>query len=192
MGLTTTPIPAGKSNAAKSFEMQIDFNAHRLAILTNRGGKAQLPLFGQPPAVLYQQTMAALANFGIEPEIDAKDFPKKPGSYDRAAVERYWQALCQIDLIFKQFKSELRTESGPVSFWTHHFDLDLLWFSGRHVPGQDVNNPEYADEQMGFGFSSGGGAIPDPYFYITAYPLPEAQPKAKMPLHKTRPAAPVL
>lgn len=180
-GLTTTPIPAGESQSAVSFEMQLDFTAHKLSITTNHGAQSQLPLTGQPPAALFRQTQAVLANFDIHPKIDANEFPDTPGHYDKTAVERYWQALCQIDLIFRQFKSELRTESGPVSFWTHHFDLDLLWFSGRRVPGQDPNNAEHADEQMGFGFKPGDEEIPEPYFYITAYPLPEELPKAKMP-----------
>jgi hypothetical protein len=34
---------------------------------------------------------------------------------------------------------------------------------------------------MNFGFSTGDDGIPDPYFYITAYPLPTGLVKTKLP-----------
>jgi hypothetical protein len=48
-------------------------------------------------------------------------------------VERYWQALAQIDILLKQFRGELREETSPVQLWPHHFDLSLVWFSGRRA-----------------------------------------------------------
>ena len=54
-------------------------------------------------------------------------------------------------------------------------------FSGRLVPGQDPDVPDSADEQMNFGFSTGDEVIPEPYVYITAYPLPEGLSKASLP-----------
>jgi hypothetical protein len=43
------------------------------------------------------------------------------------------------------------------------------------------SSPCDADEQMNFGFSTGDGGIPEPYFYATAYPLPAALPGAPLP-----------
>ena len=34
---------------------------------------------------------------------------------------------------------------------------------------------------MNFGFTLGDAGIPEPYFYITAYPLPEAFPDIALP-----------
>ena len=34
---------------------------------------------------------------------------------------------------------------------------------------------------MNFGFTFGDEAIPEPYFYVTAYPLPEALPSTPLP-----------
>lgn len=169
-GLTTTAIPAG----ARTYELLLDLTAHRLVITTSRGEQWQTPLRGQSAAQFCNDTLAALAHLDIHPEIDKSLFADAtPGVYDRAVVERYWQALSQIDAIFKQFKGELRQETSPVQLWPHHIDLAMLWFSGRLVPGQDPANEEYADEQMNFGFSPGDEGIPNPYFYITAYPLPD-------------------
>jgi hypothetical protein len=49
----------------------------------------------------------------------------------------------------------------------------MLWFSGRLIPGVDPADEENADEQMNFGFTPGDGGIPEPYFYVTAYPRPD-------------------
>jgi len=181
-GLTTSPIPAGSG----SFEMLLDFTAHKLVVATSRGEMWHKPLYGQPAAAFCEETLAALAGMGIRPEIDLTLFgDATPGEYDKPAVERYWQALSQIDVIFKQFKGELRGETSSVQVWPHHLDLAMLWFSGRLVPGVDPADEENADEQMNFGFSPGDQAIPNPYFYITAYPLPAGLTDTPLPAGAT-------
>lgn len=85
------------------------------------------------------------------------------------------------DGLLKRFRGELRSETGDVQFWPHGLDLALLWFSGRLIPGKDPNSPRDADEQMNFGFSTGDGGIPEPYFYVTAYPQPPALPSIPLP-----------
>jgi len=49
-----------------------------------------------------------------------------------------------------------------------------MWLPGEKISGQDPNNEELSDKQMNFGFALGDDGISEPYFYITAYPLPEA------------------
>ena len=44
------------------------------------------------------------------------------------------------------------------------FDMTMTWLPGAKVPGQDVDNAEYADAQMGFGFTLGDETIAEPYF----------------------------
>jgi len=177
-GLTTTPIPV----AGFTIEMLLDFTAHKLVISTSRGEQWHQPLRGQSAANFTETTLAALAQLGVEPEIDRDQFSDTtPGSYDVGMVERYWHAFSQVDALFKQFKGELRQESSPVQLWPHHFDLSIVWFSGRLVPGVDPADEEHADEQMNFGFSTGDEGIPDPYFYITAYPMPDGLLDTRLP-----------
>jgi hypothetical protein len=57
----------------------------------------------------------------------------------------------------------------------------MLWFSGRLVPGKDPSNWDHSREQMNFGFSTGDDEIPEPYFYITAYPFNEELVKPDLP-----------
>ncbi len=58
----------------------------------------------------------------------------------------------------------------------------MLWLPGAKVSEQDPADEEHADKQMNFGFTLGDEGIPEPYFYVTAYPLPEALPHTRLPL----------
>lgn len=58
----------------------------------------------------------------------------------------------------------------------------MLWFPGRKVPGV---NPrpirENADVHMNFGFPTGKSVVPESYFFITAYPLPDGLLQVDLP-----------
>ena len=169
--LTTTPMPAGNKTA----DMLLDFRRHQLLIITSENERRSVPLEGQSAAGFCTETLDLLAELGIEPAIERSQFADDtPGVYDETAVSRFWDAFVQIDAILKQFRAGFRRESSPVQLWPHHFDLAVNWFSGRLVPDQDPDDPEYADEQMNFGFVTGDSAIADPYFFATAYPEPDA------------------
>lgn len=176
-GLTTTPMSAGNKTA----EIVLDFAAHQLLITTSHNERYTTPLQWQSPMALAAEALDALAAFGITPEIDQSQFDDAPGSYDETAVTHFWRALAQIDAVFKEFKGGFREESSPVQLWPHHFDLAVLWFSGRLVPGVDPDDVENADEQMNFGFSTGDSSIPDAYFYATAYPTPDNLTEQPLP-----------
>lgn len=178
VGLTTTPIPAG----SQTFELALDFTRHQLTLTSSRGETAVIPLTGQSAAAFCTATLSILHDWGIEPDIDQTKFADETaGTYEATAVSAYWQALSQIDAILKEFKAGFRGETSPVQLWPHHFDLALVWLSGRLVPGQDPANADYADEQMNFGFSTGDEGVPEPYFYATAYPTPDGFTDAALP-----------
>lgn len=180
-GLTTTAIPVSDVDDA-TFEMVLDLLQTKLIITSSQSETWQMPLTGQSAKAFCDSTLAALARLGIAVEIDRSLFADEaPLVVDTAAAENGLQVLVNVDRVFKQFKSELPGESGPVQLWPHHFDLALLWFSGRKVPGVDPADEESADEQMNFGFSTGDEGIPEPYFYITAYPWPANITAAPLP-----------
>jgi hypothetical protein len=181
-GLTTPPMPAGAEAEAHTFEMLLDFMRHQLAITNSLGEESTIELYGQSIADFCAESLAPLAAMGIHSQINKRFFKRiTPGSYNRADVERYWQLLSQIDMIFKEFKGSLRRETSPVQLWPHHFDHAFLWFSGRLVPGYEPRHCEYADEQMNFGFSTGDDTYSDAYFYITAYPWPDGLSDTPLP-----------
>ncbi len=57
----------------------------------------------------------------------------------------------------------------------------MLWRPGSTIPGQDPGDEEHTDKQINFGFTFGDGGIPEPYFYVTAYPLPDNCPDLALP-----------
>jgi hypothetical protein len=181
-GLTTSLILAEPT----ILEMVLDLIAHRLVISTSRGEQWQRPLDGQSAAEVCEEGLAVLASLGVEPEIDRGLFSDTMRRvYDREVAGRYFQALSRVNAILGRFQGELREETSPLQLWPHHMDLAMLWFSGRLVPGIDPADEEHADEQMNFGFAPGDDAIPSPYFYITAYPMPDGLVGSALPADAT-------
>lgn len=177
-GLTTTPMPVGD----RTLEVLLDLTRHRFRISTSAGEREAVSLQGQSAASAHRDLLERLAELGIYPQFDDSPFADDSAMpYDVGAVMRYWRALAWIDGVFKQFKGELKKETGPVQVFPHHFDLSMNWFSGRQVPGTDRSDEASADEQMNFGFLSGDDAIPDAYFYITAYPQPAGLTEIALP-----------
>ncbi len=176
-GLTTTPFPLGSAIV----ELRIDLVSHELELLTTAGATARRPLEGQSAAALYGQIVAMVEGLGHRLEMEELETAVSEGSWDTAAVHRYWAALSRLHLVFQRFKGEQRKESSPVQLWPHHFDLAMLLFSGRRVEGEDPNDEDSADERMNFGFSTGDGGLSEPYFYITAWKSPDGLTKLPLP-----------
>jgi hypothetical protein len=176
-GLTTRPFIAGN----RVVELVLDFTVHQLIISTNRGEQWRQPLYGQSSNELCGRMLSALGLMDVWPELDRGLLSDAPGAYDIAAISRFWQVLTRLNGVLTQFRGERREETSPVEMWPEHFDLAVLWFSGRMVPRQDVANENWADEQMNFGFVTGDASVPEPYFYATAYPLPPMLPGTAWP-----------
>lgn len=176
-GLTTTSIPY-KSDL---FEVALDLVTHRVMVQTSHGARWETPLRGQPLSQFWRQVNDGLSAVNICVNAPGPDAADAAPEYDTAHVETYWHVLSQVDFLLKRFQAELRGETSQVQFWSHHFDLAMMWFTGRTVPGQDPANEELADEQMNFGYCVGDVGIPEPYFYVTAYPLPEGWMGSPLP-----------
>jgi hypothetical protein len=176
-GLTTSPIPAGLG----AFELILDLRRHELVVETSGGETTRFRLHGQSAQRLHADLQSFFGRLGIHPELDPDLIGRSDGVYDAQAAARYWRALMQLDILFKQFSGELRRGAGTVRLWPHHFDLAVFWLSGRCVPGEDCADEDNADERMNFGFSTGDDSIAEPYLYATAYPLPPELPHAELP-----------
>ncbi|MBW7883978.1 MAG: hypothetical protein H3C34_15315 [Caldilineaceae bacterium] len=169
-GLTTTPVPAGE----QLFEALMDFTDHHVHVRTSRGQHVAWPMAGQALAEFCDQAQRNLSQLGVDaPYDETLCAGEEQYAYDRTAVTRFWQAFTQVDAVLKKFRHGFRGESSPVQLWPHHLDLAVVWFSGRLVPGQEDGDPEHADEQMNFGFSTGDEGLAEPYFYAMAYPTPD-------------------
>lgn len=186
-GLTTSPIPYGE----RIFQIDFDFIDHLLRIETSGGAQRQLYLRAQPVADFYADVMAALADVGIKMEINEwpNEVPtsirfsedRTHSAYDPEYVHRFWQALVQVDRVFKLFRSGFLGKCSPVHFFWGSFDLAVTRFSGRRAPphpggvlnlSDEVVREAYSHEVSSAGFWPGGGAIDYPAFYSYAYREP--------------------
>lgn len=64
-------------------------------------------------------------------------------------------------------------DAAEIRVWPHHFDLGALAFFA-------ANGAEEIP-QVGFGLSPGDESIPEPYWYVTAYPVPDAATRPPLP-----------
>jgi hypothetical protein len=187
-GLTTGTVPHGQS----SFSIDFDFIDHRLHLQSSGGGSAHLPLHGQDTADFYAAVMQSLDELGLPVRIDtvpneveeAIPFPEDRvhKTYDPAAVNRFWRALCQVDRVFKDFRAEFQGKASPVHFFWGSFDHAVTRFSGRTAPDHPGGLPNlplwvaqeaYSQEVSSAGFWPGSAQFPQPIFYSYAYPTPE-------------------
>lgn len=175
------PIPDSINGKFDSCNLGIDLNAHAVCV-NNHTSDQRIPLAGQSTHSLTEALLHALARWNVRPAIDRDLFADRtPLVYDPEKARRYSQVLDGLAVIWTKFRGELPGKTSPVQLWPHHFDLSLVWFTGRKVPGVDPNDLENADEQMAFGFSTGDEGTPDAYIYVTAYPFPDGLDSVALP-----------
>lgn len=168
------------------FELELNLRESLLQCRTATGKSLSEKLRGQPASGLSDSIEEFLVTNGI----GKQSIPDKPASPENPiAFSGYSQehalimarVINSVSSTMNTFRAGIREETSPVQLWPHHFDLSLLWLPGDKIVDQDPANEEYADKQMNFGFTFGDEGITDPYFYITAYPMPEALPKLQLP-----------
>jgi hypothetical protein len=177
-----TGLTTGVIRAAVDFELTLDLQASLLRGQTRSGRQLRQELHGQSPNALAATVRGFLAESGI-------DVGAAPSSGHAESVVPYRpdrardlaHVLNWVAGAMETFRAGIREETSPIQLWPHHFDLSMLWLPGGRVPDQDPEDEEYADPQMNFGFAFGDQAIEEPYFYVTAYPLPEALPATHLP-----------
>lgn len=180
-GLTTTPIPVVVNEKIETLDLNLNLIEHQLKIFCG-SSRLSIPLFFQSFKSFSVELVTLLNELGIEYNIDIKKFDQVSFSeYDKQTAATYWDTLKQIYFIMQEFKGSLMEETSNINFWPHHFDLSMLWFSGRLIPEQDPLDWDYSREQMNFGFSAGNEKINVPYFYITSYLFNEELLSEKLP-----------
>lgn len=174
------------------FEIDFDFIDHRLLINTSAGDHFSFDLVPMSVAEFYRKIMKGLVELGIEVSIwtmpvelpdPVLPFPdnEMQASYEPDAVERFWQALLQVNRVFTEFRSRYIGKVSPVHFFWGAFDLAVTRFSGRTAPKHPGGVPNCADwvmeeayshEVSSAGFWPGAG-LGEAAFYAYAYPTPE-------------------
>jgi hypothetical protein len=192
-GLSTSSIPHG----ARTFQIDLDFVEHQLAIESSDGQRRALELQPESVASFYGRVMKALDALGLPVRISKRpnevpnpirfDRDDAPRKYDRESAHRFWRALVQVDRVFKVFRARFIGKCSPVHFFWGSPDLAVTRFSGRKAPehpGGVPNLPDwvtreaYSHEVSSCGFWPGGPGAPYPAFYAYAYPQPDEFPNA--------------
>lgn len=180
-GLTTGVVHAGVD-----FELELGLRDNTLHVRTAQGQEMAETLHGQPASGLAD----SIANFLTAQGLDKRFVPDtsdvagsadERSGYSADAARRVADVLNSIDAAMTEFRAGIREETSPIQLWPHHFDLSMLWLPGEKIAGQDPDNEEYSDKQMNFGFTFGDAGIPEPYFYVSAYPQPDAFPHLELP-----------
>jgi len=180
-GLTTGMVQAGID-----FELELDLQADRLLGQVAGGGVLSEPLGGRTAAELAEIVQSFLLKNGMDRKCIPADKKREshtrvtPG-YSPEITATLGSVLRAVNAALGEFRAGIREETSPIQIWPHHFDLAMLWLPGEKISGQDPDDEESADKQMNFGFTLGDEGIPEPYFYITAYPLPEAFTSLSLP-----------
>ncbi len=180
-GLTTGVVRTGTD-----FELELDFRRAELHARSRNDKGFDLELNGQPTVEIAEAVVDFMSANGIgaaelEPFVTA-DRPTT-GWQDFSASQSgsMGQALRSVATAMESFRTGVREETSPVQLWPHHFDLSMIWLPGEKIPGQDPMDEEYSDKQMNFGFAFGDESISEPYFYVTAYPTPDAMAATVLP-----------
>jgi hypothetical protein len=174
-------------HAGADFELELDFVASQLRVRMTDGESAQ-DLAGQSAARLASWLDATLTAAGVDPSLAPGEEVRGADAftgYDAAQAQRMQRALASVSAALETLLAGIREETSPIQVWPHHFDLSMIWLPGTRVPDQDPADEEHADKQMNFGFVFGDEGIPEPYLYVTAYPLPEALPAVELPAGTT-------
>jgi len=179
-------ISTGLVQAGIDFELELELGQDRLRGRTANGEELSEPLAGRPAKELAEIVRSFLLDNGMDPELIPADKGRErdtqaTSDYSVEIAETLGDALRSVNAAMSTFQAGIREETSPVQIWPHHFDLGMLWLPGAKVAGQDPENEEYSDKSMNFGFTFGDEGIPEPYFYITAYPLPEVFPGLSLP-----------
>jgi hypothetical protein len=179
-------IRTGLVQAGIDFELELELGQDRLRGRTTNGEELSEPLAGRPAKELAEIVQSFLLDNGIDHELIPADKGRERDvqatpDYSVETAETLGVVLRSVNAAMSTFQAGIREETSPVQIWPHHFDLGMLWLPGGKVDGQDSENEEYSDKSMNFGFTFGDEGIPEPYFYITAYPLPNEFPGLSLP-----------
>jgi hypothetical protein len=179
-GLTSSVI-----HADPDFELTLNLRQSQFCVQTSTGEEFTVPLQGQPASEIAGLVSDFLLGNGLSQQYfpDSADHYSTNAHAGYSAEHAYKLALVLnfVSATMEELRAGIHEETSPIQLWPHHFDLSMVWLPGEKISGQDPLNEEYSDKQMNFGFAFGDGGIPEPYFYITAYPFPDEFPGLDLP-----------
>jgi hypothetical protein len=134
---------------------------------------AALPLTGRTlaNAMQWADTQVAEAEASPPRGVQTRDYDMPehivrtagaPFSPDPAALAELAGWFTHADVVLREVATR-EPCALPVRVWPHHFDAGSISY---------LAEPDPSSRQIGFGLSPGDPHYEQPYFYVTAYPLP--------------------
>jgi len=179
-----TGLTSGIVHAETEFELSLDLRESMLLARTSEGAELSEGLNGQSSSDLAQAIDDFLFDNGIDTGYVPASAPRGADrfiGYSANHASILGSTLATVNAVMTEFRAGVREETSPIQLWPHHFDLSMIWLPGEKIAGQDPDDEENADKQMNFGFTFGDEGIPEPYFYVTAYPTPDGFPDLELP-----------
>ncbi|WP_028265313.1 DUF5996 family protein [Arthrobacter sp. MA-N2] len=186
-GLSTTLMP---HHGGQRFQIDFDFQAHRLEIVSTSGAVRSFGLTALSVADFYTSLLRCLDELGLATEFwpvpveiaDAVPFAedRTHASYNAGEVRRFWLTLIEADRVFTMFRGRFLGKASPVHLFWGALDLAVSRFSGQPAPphpggapncGPRVMLEAYSHEVCSAGYWPGGD--PEGIFYSYIYPEPE-------------------
>jgi len=180
-GLTT-----GVVRTSIGFDIELNLRKSVLELRASSGEQLDEKLRGQPAFMLAEAVNDFLIASGVDRKLilesgQTVDNTERFDGYSTEQARIIARVMNSVTAALETFRAGIREETSPIQLWPHHFDLSMLWLPGEKIEGQDPENEEYSDKQMNFGFTFGDEGIPEPYFYVTAYPLPDGFQSLRLP-----------
>jgi hypothetical protein len=192
-GIGTGLVPHG----ARGFQIDFDFQHHRLDLAVTDGQTRSMPLEPMSVAAFHRSVMAWLDELGLSTPIWTTpvelpgaipfELDEQHAAYDPDAVHRYWLALVQMVRVFEVFRARFIGKVSPVHLFWGALDLAVTRFSGRPAPPHPGGAPNCGPQVMWEAYShevSSAGYWPGPdgegVFY--SYQYPEVDGYRSMPV----------
>lgn len=187
-GLTTLPVPCRRG----ALQADFDFIDHNLVLTTTEGGRKIVPLYPRSVADFYRETMDCLGVLGIRVRLNTlpQEVPNpipfeadtKHGSYDAAAVGRWFRILTSTSRVMWEHRTWFVGKASPVHFFWGSFDLTSTRHNGDCAPITPGKGYvyRYAENEANWagGFWPGSAPIEYPAFYAYVVPEPKGLPEA--------------
>lgn len=192
-------IASAMAHRGRTFDVTFDFADHRLRIEVSDGRAEAFALEPMTVADFYAAFMQALRRLDIDVHIwtmpseieNAIPFEqdRTHRQYDRVYIEKFLQALVQVNRVFTEFRARFIGKVSPVHLFWGGLDLAVTRFSGRTAPPLKGETPHvakwvmdeaYSHEVSSCGFWPGNGGYGRAAFYVYAYPEPAGYGDARL------------
>lgn len=168
-GLITDPVALPDGGGLR---LKMDLAAHQIVLMASGERVAAFGMAeGTSSSAMGDKVLDEVARLGLKGEVDRARFENpEPRAYDTDMVGNFITALLSADRIFKEHRSTLPGEPGPVQLWPHGFDLAFEWFGTRVEVYEEGGERQESPAQLNLGFFPGSPET-EPYFYSNPWPF---------------------